>query len=196
MQITIAIKGALSSVRAHSFRYKVKTRTTRSKSRTIQCRTRDEKSVHCKSFFSKLNKPSVAMYSLESTCRVVLTMSMFLLWRFLPDIRSSNAQNRFPALRYANNDRHKRCLIVKVPMHKTGFQRCAMQITIAIKGALSSVRAHSFRCAMQITIAIKGALSSVRAHSFRYKVKTRTTRSKSRTIQCRTRDEKRRAELF
>ncbi|KRX79775.1 hypothetical protein T06_12637 [Trichinella sp. T6] len=25
---------------------------------------------------------------------------------------------------------------------KTGFQRCAMQITIAIKGALSSVRAH------------------------------------------------------
>ncbi|KRY55243.1 hypothetical protein T03_101, partial [Trichinella britovi] len=36
-------KGALSSVRAHSFRYKVKTRTTRSKSRTTQCRTRDEK---------------------------------------------------------------------------------------------------------------------------------------------------------
>ncbi|KRZ50116.1 hypothetical protein T02_10542 [Trichinella nativa] len=26
---------------------------------------------------------------------------------------------------------------------KTGFQRCAMQITITIKGALSSVRAHS-----------------------------------------------------
>ncbi|KRY06931.1 hypothetical protein T12_15685 [Trichinella patagoniensis] len=25
---------------------------------------------------------------------------------------------------------------------KTGFQRCAMQITITIKGALSSVRAH------------------------------------------------------
>ncbi|KRX55365.1 hypothetical protein T09_11511, partial [Trichinella sp. T9] len=112
-------KGALSSVRAHSFRYKVKTRTTRSKSQTTQCRTRDETSVHCKSFFSKLNKPSVAMYSLESTCRVVLTMSMFLLWRFLPDIRSSNAL-------------------------KTSFQRCAMQITIAIKGALSSVRAHSF----------------------------------------------------
>ncbi|KRY23776.1 hypothetical protein T12_15199 [Trichinella patagoniensis] len=59
---------------------------------------------------------------------------------------------------------------------KTGFQRCAMQITIATKGALSSVRAHSFRfqctktgfqrCAMQITITIKGALSSVRAHLF------------------------------
>ncbi|KRX84290.1 hypothetical protein T06_7062, partial [Trichinella sp. T6] len=49
-------------------------------------------------------------------------------------------KNQFPTLRYANNDRHK--------------------------GALSSVRAHSFRCAMQITIAIKGALSSVRAHSF------------------------------
>ncbi|KRY26011.1 hypothetical protein T01_14847, partial [Trichinella spiralis] len=27
---------------------------------------------------------------------------------------------------------------------KTGFERCAMQITIAIKGALSSVRAHLF----------------------------------------------------
>ncbi|KRX32181.1 hypothetical protein T05_3370 [Trichinella murrelli] len=27
---------------------------------------------------------------------------------------------------------------------QTGFQRSAMQITIAIKGALSSVRAHSF----------------------------------------------------
>ncbi|KRY19817.1 hypothetical protein T12_5152 [Trichinella patagoniensis] len=55
-------------------------------------------------------------------------------------------ENRFPTLRYANNDRHK--------------------------GALSSVRAHS------------------------YKVKTRTTRSKSRTARCRTRDEKRRAEAF
>ncbi|XP_003381326.1 phosphatidylinositol 4,5-biphosphate-dependent ARF1 GTPase-activating protein [Trichinella spiralis] len=27
---------------------------------------------------------------------------------------------------------------------KTGFQRCSMQITIAIKGALSSVRVHSY----------------------------------------------------
>ncbi|KRZ56775.1 hypothetical protein T02_10244, partial [Trichinella nativa] len=43
-------------------------------------------------------------------------------------------------LRYANNDHHK--------------------------GALSSVTVHSFRCAMQITIAIKGVLSSIRAHSF------------------------------
>ncbi|KRY07504.1 hypothetical protein T03_14116 [Trichinella britovi] len=27
---------------------------------------------------------------------------------------------------------------------KTGFERCAMQITIAIRGVLSSIRAHSF----------------------------------------------------
>ncbi|KRY17516.1 hypothetical protein T12_13675, partial [Trichinella patagoniensis] len=64
--------------------------------------------------------------------------------------------------------RHRLEFILKEKFQctKTGFQRCAMQISIAIKGALSSIRAHSFRCAMQITIVIKGALSSVRAHSF------------------------------
>ncbi|KRY24362.1 hypothetical protein T03_18081, partial [Trichinella britovi] len=42
--------------------------------------------------------------------------------------------------------RHKLQFILskKFQCTKTGFQRCAMQITIAIKGALSSVRAHSF----------------------------------------------------
>ncbi|KRZ87504.1 hypothetical protein T08_5964 [Trichinella sp. T8] len=43
--------------------------------------------------------------------RRVLTKLVFLLWRFLPD-KVSLHKNRFPALRYANNDRHKRCLIV------------------------------------------------------------------------------------
>ncbi|KRX33498.1 hypothetical protein T05_14434 [Trichinella murrelli] len=48
--------------------------------------------------------------------RRVLTMSMFLLWRYLPD-------------RY----RLKFIFTKKFQCTKTGFQRCAMQITIAIK---------------------------------------------------------------
>ncbi|KRX46890.1 hypothetical protein T05_15393 [Trichinella murrelli] len=56
--------------------------------------------------------------------RRVLTKKMFLLWRILSDSLYLDNQevpmhkNRFLTLRYANNDRHK--------------------------GALSSVRAHSF----------------------------------------------------
>ncbi|KRX73580.1 hypothetical protein T06_16637 [Trichinella sp. T6] len=41
--------------------------------------------------------------------RRVLTKSMFLLWRYLPD-KVPMHKNRFPTLRYANNDRHKGAL--------------------------------------------------------------------------------------
>ncbi|KRY38529.1 hypothetical protein T01_5446, partial [Trichinella spiralis] len=74
----------------------MKTRTIRDKSRTAQSRTRDEKS-----FLMYFSVHIVSRHRLE-----------FIL------------SKKF------------RCT-------KTGFQRCAMQITIAIKGALSSVRAHS-----------------------------------------------------
>ncbi|KRY35900.1 hypothetical protein T01_4431 [Trichinella spiralis] len=41
-------------------------------------------------------------------------------------------------------DNAKMTQLAEFQCTKTGFQRCAMQITIVIKGALSSVRAHSF----------------------------------------------------
>ncbi|KRZ60702.1 hypothetical protein T02_14407 [Trichinella nativa] len=89
MQISIAIKCALSSARAHLFVKLMK----EGKSEKA-----DEK---------KLNKGRQKLYL--TLRRRVLTKLEFILTK-------------------------------KFQCTKTGFQRCVMQITIAIKGALSSVR--------------------------------------------------------
>ncbi|KRX34102.1 hypothetical protein T05_14054 [Trichinella murrelli] len=85
MQITIAIKGALSSVRAHSFKGVMKEKS--------------ENAVDAKR-------------NAESTKLGKKLNSAFLLFILYYGIEVPLPKNRFPALRYANNDRHKRCLIV------------------------------------------------------------------------------------
>ncbi|XP_003381028.1 hypothetical protein Tsp_11005 [Trichinella spiralis] len=116
MQITIAIKGALSSIR--TMKKKVKAWLTRKKARTARSRTREEK----RAFLNfEISSPNVR--------RRVLTKSMFLLWCFLPDKLHSAISPVHIILRH----RLEFVLSKKFQCTKTGFERCAMQITIAIK---------------------------------------------------------------
>ncbi|KRZ56761.1 hypothetical protein T02_11510 [Trichinella nativa] len=96
MQITIAIKGALSSVRAHSFVKLMKQRKSENADATKKNNRKQETCGGC-----------ISTVHIVSRHRLEFILS-----------------KRFQCT-------------------KTGFQRCAMQITITIKGALSSVRAHS-----------------------------------------------------
>ncbi|KRX12490.1 hypothetical protein T07_14951 [Trichinella nelsoni] len=91
MQITIAIKGALSSVRAHLFRRKSENAD-------------DTKQI---AEGTKQNKKRHAVLPW-------VPHSISLGLGYFERAKLSHIpmhKNRFPALRYANNDRHKRCLI-------------------------------------------------------------------------------------
>ncbi|KRY06700.1 hypothetical protein T12_9359 [Trichinella patagoniensis] len=129
MQITIATKGALSSVRAHSFVKLMKQRKSENADDTKQITDATKKNnrkqeVNAISslclFYDAVHRPAVASllnFQIEQCISLVHIVSRHRLEFIL--------SKRFQCT-------------------KTGFQRCAMQITITIKGALSSVRAHLF----------------------------------------------------
>ncbi|XP_003375069.1 conserved hypothetical protein [Trichinella spiralis] len=84
MQISIAIKGALSSVRAHSFVKLMKERKSE-KADEKKLNKRRQKCTVCFSYYVEMRAFLKFEISNPKMRRRVLTKSMFLLWRFLPD---------------------------------------------------------------------------------------------------------------